>query len=90
MAPISAYVSPPQSAMTPPAIQASSSSASDGSVAAIDPGVRKIADPMTLVMTSSVALRRPMPRISLASGSVSAVSKSGAAYRIDRAGVMVA
>jgi hypothetical protein len=43
---------------------------------------------MTLVMTSSVALRRPMPRISFASGSVVAVTKSGAAYRIDCPGVI--
>jgi hypothetical protein len=68
-----------------------SSSASDGSVAAIDPGVRKIADPMTLVMTSRVAPRRPIARTSLASDSVCVVSvvcMCPAAYRIDRPGVI--
>ena len=42
---------------------------SDGKAAAISPGVKKIADPMTFVMTSSVAPRMPMARTSLASGS---------------------
>src|SRR6266850_747736 len=56
--------------MTPPATHASNSRDSDGSVAAIVPGVRKIADPITLVITSSVALRTPMARISRASVAV--------------------
>src|SRR5262245_12702410 len=74
MAPISAYVSPPQIASAPPTTQASSSNGSEGSAAAIVPGVRKIADPMTFVMTRNVASRRPIARISRVSiaGSVAA------------------
>src|SRR5262249_52649787 len=53
--------------MTPPATHARRSSASDGSASAIMPGVRKMAEPITLVMTSRVALRTPMARTSPAS-----------------------
>src|SRR5215510_3331744 len=66
--------------MAPPATHARSSSDSDGSVAAIVPGVRKIAEPMTLVMTRNVASRRPIARTSR--DSLATVSAGTASARV--------
>ena len=54
-------------ASRPPAVQAASTSAVEGSSATMPPVVRKMPEPMTLPITSSVAPQRPMPRTSLAS-----------------------
>ena len=45
------------------------------------PGVRKIADPMTFVITISVALPRPMARTSFASGSAG-IAADGASMAV--------
>src|SRR3954467_6570127 len=79
--PSSAYVRPALSVINPPAVQASSSKAGDGSAAAIVPVVRKIPEPMMLPRTKRTADPRPSARTSPSSGKVVATDawRTGAA-----------
>jgi hypothetical protein len=69
MAPISAHVSPPAIAISPPTAHASSRRAGDGIRSAMMPLVRKIADPSTLPITREVVLPSPRARTNPESGS---------------------